>query len=155
AAAATVAAAAAAAAAAANFERPAPSPRAAPVEPKRPEPRAVPLPAHQIDVGTVLRDRYELEALLGRGGMGSVYKALDRYRATLGLPDRHVALKIATVQAGGSNSRALGREFQSAQQLSHPNVINVYEIDHEGEASFYTMELLEGARVSEVMQQFG
>lgn len=116
-------------------------------------PRATRLAPHQLDVGAVLRERYELQALLGRGGMGAVYKALDRYRASLGLPDRHVALKIAAALPGGAGTRALGREFQSAQQLSHPNVINVYEIDHEGDVSFYTMELLEGARLSEVLQQ--
>ncbi len=100
----------------------------------------------------MLRDRYELQSLLGRGGMGTVYQALDRYRASLGLPDRHVALKIAAALPHGAGSRALGREFQSAQQLSHPNVINVYDIDHEGESSFYTMELLEGTRLSELLQ---
>ncbi len=126
--------------------------RPAPMEPRTPERPTAPLAAHQIGVGTVLRDRYELQALLGRGGMGSVFRALDRYRASLGLPDRYVALKIAAPLPGGAGSRALGREFQSAQQLSHPNVINVYDIDHEGAASFYTMELLEGARLSEVLQ---
>lgn len=133
--------------------QPAPEmPSAAPLE--RPQ-RTAPLLPHQIGVGTLLRDRYELQALLGCGGMGSVYKALDRYRASLALPDRYVALKIATALQDGVGSHALGREFQSAQQLSHPNVINVYEIDHEGEASFYTMELLEGARLSEVLQPIG
>ena len=117
-----------------------------------PQPRAAPLPAHQIGAGTVLRERYELQTLLGCGGMGAVYKALDRYRASLALPDRYVALKIAAARPDGAASHALAREFQSAQQLSHPNVINVYEIDHEGEASFYTMELLEGARLSDVLQ---
>lgn len=127
----------------------------APMEPESVARPAAPLPMHQIGVGTVLRERYELETLLGSGGMGSVYQALDRYRTSLRLPDRHVALKIAAPLPGGAGSRALGREFQSAQQLSHPNVINVYDIDHEGEASFYTMELLDGARLSEVLQPGG
>ena len=59
----------------------------APMEPESVARPAAPLPLHQIGVGTVLRERYELETLLGSGGMGSVYQALDRYRASLGLPD--------------------------------------------------------------------
>lgn len=135
----------------ADVQRAPEAPRAAPIEQPTVAPRPTALPPHQIEVGTVLRDRYELQALLGRGGMGSVYRALDRYRGSLGLPDRLVALKVASALPGEAGARALGREFQSAQQLSHPNVINVYEIDHEGQASFYTMELLDGTRLSEVL----
>jgi serine/threonine protein kinase len=109
----------------------------------------------EIGVGAVLRDRYELLGILGQGGMGSVYKALDRYRASLGLADFHVALKIAAALPSAAGVRALGREFHNAQQLSHPNIINVYEIDHAGDSSFYTMELLEGTRLSELLEHLG
>jgi hypothetical protein len=109
-----------------------------------------------IAPGTLLCNRYDLQALLGSGGMGSVYRALDRYRASLGLPDSCVALKIVTSQPlGAANALALVREFHNAQQLSHPNVINVYEIDHEGDASFYTMELLDGERLSQLLERTG
>ncbi len=120
---------------------------------------AAPLPKQGtplIAPGTVLRKRYELQTLLGSGGMGSVYSALDRYRFSLGLPDSCVALKIVTAQPQGAGGvLALGREFHNAQQLSHPNVVNVYEIDHEGDASFYTMELLEGERLSQLLDRIG
>ena len=109
-----------------------------------------------IAPGTVLRNRYELQALLGYGGMGSVYKALDRYRASLGLSDCCVALKIASTHSShAGNVSSLGREFHNAQRLSHPNVVNVYEIDHEGATSFYTMELLEGERLSQLTERIG
>jgi serine/threonine protein kinase len=49
----------------------------------------------------------------------------------------------------------LGREFHNAQLLSHPNVINVFNIDHAGDASFYTMELLDGERLSQVAKRVG
>ena len=109
-----------------------------------------------IEPGAVLRERYELESLLGCGGMAAVYKALDRYRASLGVSDCHVALKIvAAHSAAPADDAALGREFHNAQQLSHPNIINVFEIDHEAGATFYTMELLEGEKLDELLARIG
>jgi serine/threonine protein kinase len=109
-----------------------------------------------IGIGTVLRDRYELLRLIGRGGMASVYKARDRYRTSLGVADCYVAVKIVQPHPSRPGSvDALGREFHNAQRLSHPHVVNVYDIDHEGDASFYTMELLEGERLSELVKQPG
>ena len=109
-----------------------------------------------IGPGTVLRERYELKGLLGCGGMAKVYKAIDRYRASLGLPDCQVALKIVTPDpAVPADDAALGREFHNAQQLSHPNIVNVFEIDHEAGATFYTMELLEGEQLDELLGRMG
>jgi serine/threonine protein kinase len=109
-----------------------------------------------IGPGTVLRGRFELQGLLGYGGMASVFKAVDRYRARLGLQDCCVALKIiAPHPPNPDHVAALGREFHNAQQLSHPNIINVYEIDHEGDASFYTMELLEGEQLNQLQERVG
>jgi serine/threonine protein kinase len=107
-----------------------------------------------IGVGTVLHDRYELKQLLGRGGIATVYKAIDRYRVNLGLEDCYVAVKIVQPHPARPGSvAALGREFHNAQLLSHPNVINVFNIDHAGDASFYTMELLDGERVSQIVKR--
>jgi serine/threonine protein kinase len=109
-----------------------------------------------IGVGTVLHDRYELKQLLGRGGIATVYKAVDRYRVNLGLEDCYVAVKIVQPHPSRPGSvAALGREFHNAQLLSHPNVINVFNIDHAGDASFYTMELLDGERLSQVAKRVG
>jgi Protein kinase domain len=107
-----------------------------------------------VAVGRVLHDRYELQLLLGRGGMASVYKAIDRDRVRFGLADCLVAVKVAPPNAARPGSQAaLGQEFQSAQRLSHPNVINVFDIDHDGDTLFYTMELLSGARLSQVLRR--
>jgi hypothetical protein len=109
-----------------------------------------------IEPGTVLRERYRLESLLGSGGMAVVYKALDRYRAKLALPDCEVALKIVTPHVATAEAdAALGREFHNAQQLSHPNIVNVFDIDHEDGATFYTMELLEGEQLDEMLGRIG
>jgi serine/threonine protein kinase len=106
-----------------------------------------------LRAGHVLRDRYVLEERLGSGGRGTVFKALDRYRADLPEDDRYVAIKILHPNA---DNRAdlladLRREFYCAQTLSHESIVNVYELDRDGDVDFFTMELLEGELLSSVM----
>src|ERR1700728_3018740 len=134
--------------------------QAAPPAPSEAPPAAPSTPAEAphltLGIGTVLRDRYELLQLVGRGGMASVYKARDLYRTRLGVADCYVAIKIVQPHPSRPGSiDALGREFHNAQRLSHPNVVNVYDIDHEGDASFYSMELLEGDRLNQLVQRAG
>jgi serine/threonine protein kinase len=130
------------------------APPAASAAPPKTQPAAGEAAHITLDVGTVLRERYELLQLVGRGGMASVYKARDLYRTRLGVADCYVAIKIVQPHPSRPGSvDALGREFHNAQRLSHPNVINVYDIDHEGDASFYSMELLEGERLSQLVQR--
>ncbi|HEY3731469.1 MAG TPA: protein kinase [Steroidobacteraceae bacterium] len=107
-------------------------------------------------IGTILRGRYELLQLLGRGGMASVYKARDRYRTSLGVADCFVAIKIVQPHPSRPGSvEALGREFHNAQRLSHPNVVNVHDIDREGDARFYSMEYLDGERLGQLLTRAG
>jgi hypothetical protein len=151
----------AALAAAAPAARPAAAPGTQPGAPAAQAPPASPpaaadLPQITIGIGTVLRERYELLQLLGRGGMASVYKARDRYRASLGVADCFIAIKLVQPHPSRPGSvDALGREFHNAQRLSHPNVINVYDIDREADASFYSMEFLDGERLSQLVKRAG
>lgn len=113
-------------------------------------------PSPPIDIGRVLRERYVLEQCLGRGGMGTVFKALDRYRADLPKTNQYVAIKILH---GASDNRPellakLRREFYCAQMLSHPNIVRVFELDRDGGVDFFTMELLEGELLSSVIDRF-
>ena len=118
-----------------------------------PTERNSPPPAHKTD--HLLRDRYALESLLGRGGMGTVYKASDRHRADLPQESRHVALKIlnANTMTRPGVLADLRREFYCAQALAHPNIVKVYELYCEEEPAFYTMELLEGRLLSDVIER--
>ncbi len=138
---------------AATTDRSAATAQARTAEATDPAPASAPV---TVGLGTVLRNRYELVQLLGRGGMASVYKARDRYRTSLGVADCWVAIKIVQPHPSRPGSvDALGREFHNAQRLSHPNVINVYDIDREGDVSFYSMELLEGERLGQLIKRAG
>ena len=107
------------------------------------------------EIGRVLRNRYVLEGRLGSGGKGTVFKALDRYRAELGEAQQYVAIKIlhATTADRGELLASLSREFYRTQALSHRNIVNVFELDRDGDVDFFTMELLEGELLSGVMDR--
>jgi hypothetical protein len=136
--------------------RPVPPPVAPEIETAPVKPTWTP-PSPESSSGAgikVLHERYELQQLLGRGGMASVYKAVDRYRAQLGLLDCFVAVKLVHANAAKpAGSEALAREFHSAQRLSHPNVVKVFDVDHDGDTIFYTMEMLSGERLSQVLRR--
>jgi serine/threonine protein kinase len=106
-----------------------------------------------IELGRVLRDRYVLIHRLGSGGKGEVFKALDLYRANLPEAQQYVAIKILHETAVDREEQLanLRREFYCTQMLSHRNIINVFELDRDGELDFFTMEYLEGERLSRVM----
>ena len=83
--------------------------------------------------------RYVVERLLGSGGMGVLYAARD---TTL---DRRVAVKLMRPHFADETGRArLLREAQAMAQLSHPNVVNVFDLGEVDERVFVAMELVEG-----------
>jgi serine/threonine protein kinase len=120
--------------------------------------RTSPAPSDRISslaIGQVLRGRYVLQARLGAGGSGAVFKALDRFRTTLPESQQCVALKILHAE-GDCSEQALANlrlEFHCGQVLSHPNIVNVYELDRDGDLVFFTMELLEGEPLSRVIER--
>ncbi len=105
--------------------------------------------------GTVLRQRYVLEQELGRGGMGTVYRALDRNKEDLPPQNRYVAVKVLREEFARRPDalQALRREAHQAQSLSHPGIVNVFDFDRDGDVYFITMELLEGELLSDLIQR--
>ena len=96
-------------------------------------------------VGHTLRGRYQVLRIVGHGGLGTVYEAVDLYR--IGPPDeQRVALKVlhASVSRRPEMLSALLREFQHVQLMSHPNIVRVHDFDRDGATTFFTMELLDG-----------
>jgi len=87
--------------------------------------------------------RYVVLELLGSGGMGEVYTAYDPEL------DRRIALKVIRPSAGGSGDQTetrgrLAREAQAMAQLSHPNVIPVFDVGTLGEDVYVAMEFVDG-----------
>jgi tRNA A-37 threonylcarbamoyl transferase component Bud32 len=81
--------------------------------------------------------RFEVREILGAGGMGVVYRALDR---RLG---RVVALK-ALRQASGRDLYRFKREFRSLADIAHPNLVALHELHTSGDEWFFTMEAVDG-----------
>jgi serine/threonine protein kinase len=112
--------------------------------------------SRDIEIGRVLRGRYVIEKCLGRGGKGSVYQALDRYRTGLSASLGHVAIKVLNMApaSGADGFDSLQAELHCAQLLAHENIIKLFDIDRDAELEFLTMELLEGELLSSVLAQF-
>ncbi len=103
-------------------------------------------PARKIGPGTVLKDRFELLSLLGEGGMGAVYKAVDKLKVEARDRNPYLAIKLLTgdFQSHPEAFIALQRESAKAQRLAHPNIATVYDFDRDRGTIYMTMELLEG-----------
>src|SRR6266478_3917673 len=109
------------------------------------------LPPGEFSPGTVLGDRYEILALLGQGGMGAVYKARDTEL------DRLVALKIIRPELT-TNPEILKRfkqELILARQVTHRNVIRIFDLGQADGFKFITMEYLEGQDLRGVLREKG
>jgi serine/threonine protein kinase len=106
-----------------------------------------------LAVGDVLRGRYLVRGLLGRGGMGTVYAATDQFRLEGSTGDQKVALKVLHTEVIKRPHlfAELRREFQYLQALSHPNIVRVHEFDRDGDLAFFTMEQLSGALLSNAL----
>lgn len=101
--------------------------------------------------GTLLNGRYRIIALLGKGGMGEVYRATD---LTLG---QSVALKFLPA-LGAGDPRLLERfhnEVRIARQVSHPNVCRVYDIGEAEGLVYLSMEYVDGEDLSTLLKRIG
>lgn len=107
----------------------------------------------QVQVGSVLRDRFLLQERVSGGSMGVVYKALDRRLAEVGAESRWVAIKVLSPQLARSGSalRALQQEAAKGRCLSHPNVVRFIDFDRDEQLFFIVMEWLEGRTLAEIL----
>ncbi len=102
--------------------------------------------AVEFEAGALLKGRFELTSLVGRGGMGIVWAAVDRRKLEARDPHPEVAVKILNSSAAQHPDAfvALQREASKAQTLAHPNIATVFDFDRDGATVFITMELLRG-----------
>ena len=99
----------------------------------------------------VLAGRYEIESLLGQGGMARVFRGTDR---VLG---RTVAIKVLSPQFAGDEQfvARFRREAQAAAALNHPNIVSVYDTGDQGDVHFIVMEYVEGRTLRDVIRNEG
>ena len=99
----------------------------------------------------VLAGRYELFERIGEGGMSVVYKAKDK------LLNRFVAIKILKPQFINDHKfiDSFRRESQAAASMSHPNIVNIYDVGREGNIHYIVMELIEGKALSDCIKAQG
>src|SRR5437016_560938 len=112
--------------------------------PAKPAPRTRAGTTHagqpMLEPGAILAQRYEILQILGEGGMGAVYKAMDRELS------RPVALKVIRPDLAG-NQAILDRfkqELLLAREVTHKNVIRIYDLGEAEGVKFITMEYVEG-----------
>jgi serine/threonine protein kinase/tetratricopeptide (TPR) repeat protein len=94
---------------------------------------------------------YEITALLGKGGMGEVYRARDTKLK------RDVAMKILPADMAKDPTRLerFQREAEAVAKLSHPNIVHMYSVEEDADVRFLTMELVEGRRLDQILRPEG
>jgi len=109
------------------------------------------IPAGGFTPGTILADRYRIIGLLGRGGMGEVYRADD---LKLGQP---VALKFLPTKLADDPVRRerFFAEVRITRQLSHPNITRVYDIGEIDGRHFLSMEFIDGEDLASLLKRIG
>jgi serine/threonine-protein kinase len=121
------------------------------VVPKPVPPSSRPPRGGGFSPGTVLAERYRIVALLGRGGMGEVYRAEDLKLGHV------VALKFLPISLQNDAAALAGfhAEVRNARQVSHPNVCRVYDIGEVDGQHFLTMEYIDGEDLASLLRRIG
>lgn len=104
---------------------------------------------HELEVGDVLDDRFEVQEVISRSGMASIFKALDRTSST------QVALKVPFMQYESDMAffSRFQREEEIGRSLDHPFILKIVNVDQEKKSRPYiAMELLKGKTLDEVMR---
>jgi eukaryotic-like serine/threonine-protein kinase len=101
--------------------------------------------------GEVIAERYELEELVGTGGMSSVYRARDR------LLERHVALKVLHPHYADDEEyvERFRREARSVAKLSHPHIVTVIDRGEDGGQQFIVFEYVDGENLKQLIERTG
>ena len=116
-----------------------------------PQPAAMAVAGDDLEKGTVLAGRYEILQLLGRGGMGAVYKARDFEL------DRFVALKLIRPELARNPEilRRFKQELILARQVTHKNVIRIFDLGQSNGIKFITMDFVEGQDLRQLLLERG
>ena len=146
-------------------DEPAPSPKSPPKSAEKPASKFVKGPpgeppetllaaqqnAQRFHPGDLIADRYKIVAIIGKGGMGEVYRATDR---TL---SQDVALKFLPKRLldDPKAERHLLEEVRLARRVSHRNVCRVHDVEQSPDGLFISMELIEGEVLATIIRRVG
>ncbi|NLM73800.1 MAG: Stk1 family PASTA domain-containing Ser/Thr kinase [Clostridiaceae bacterium] len=102
-------------------------------------------------VGTVLGNRYEIISEIGTGGMARVYKAKDRYL------QRIIAVKVLKDELREDDEflKRFDTEAQAAASLTHPNIVQIYDVGRDNNRYYIVMEYVDGITLKEYIRQKG
>lgn len=121
----------------------------------KPEAVSAPAAGHIVSEGDTIKDRFVLDKLLGSGGMGAVFRALDLRKKEARDDRPYIAIKVL-----GENFKnhpqaliTLQREAKKTQDLAHPNIVTVYDFDRDGDLVYLTMEELKGSSLEDLLEQ--
>ena len=101
--------------------------------------------------GQIIGGRYEIVKSIGEGGMANVYLANDK------ILYRKVAIKVLRGDLANDEKfiRRFQREAQSVANLSHPNIVEVYDVEEEEGQHYIVMEYIEGKTLKQLLQKRG
>ena len=101
--------------------------------------------------GRLLNERYQIKETIGGGGMANVYLARDM------ILEREVAIKVLRLEYANDEEfiARFDREAQSATSLSHPNIVNIYDVGEEDHILYMVMEYVDGMTLKEYILQRG
>ena len=108
-------------------------------------------PSSPVEEGVILGERYEILKRLGEGGMGAVYKARDHEL------DRLVALKVIRPELAGHPDilRRFKQELILARQVTHKNVVRIFDLGNADGRKFITMDYIEGRDLKSILVERG
>jgi len=106
-------------------------------------------------IGKCFKNRYFIECKIGSGGMSDIYRAKDLHLESVGIEDPYVAIKVLLQQFSfiPEAKQVLVQEARSTQQLSHPNIIRVYDVDSHANFHFIVMEWLDGETLEQIIKR--
>ena len=105
----------------------------------------------ELKTGTIFARRFEVIEELGKGGMGKVYKVLDKE------VNEKIALKLLKTEIA-TDEKTIERfrnELKFARKIGHPNVCRMYDLNREGETHYITMELVSGEDLKSTITRIG
>lgn len=106
--------------------------------------------------GMLIKQRYLLETKIGSGGMSDIYRATDTFLQKAGVADCTVAIKVLQPQYVNQPEalQLLLQEAHKTQQLSHPNIVRVFDVDSDQHHHFIVMEFLDGESLEQVIKRY-